>query len=150
MISRSLVQMIEDHCESITARIVRKLREDPLLPQMGTLPESELRDRTREVVKNLGHWLVPGRENEITRRYELLGRRRLEESIPLQEVVRALQTLKDNILDHVREQGLARSAVELYAEEQLEQQVGRFFDSAVYQVVCGYQGAMHRTAHVER
>ena len=92
MVSRSLIQMIEDHCDSITARIVRELREDPLLPQMGTLPESELRDRTREVVKNLGHWLVPGQESEIARRYELLGRRRHEESIPLQEVVRALHT----------------------------------------------------------
>jgi len=150
MVSRSLIQMIEDHCDSITARIVRELREDPLLPQMGTLPESELRDRTREVVKNLGHWLVPGQESEIARRYELLGRGRHEESIPLQEVVRALHTLKDNILDHVREQGLGRTAVQLYAEEQLEQRVSRFFDSAVYHVVCGYQGAMHRAAHVDR
>src|SRR5512138_2319031 len=99
--------MIEDHCESITLRIVRKLREDPLLPQMGSLPQSELRDGTQEVVENLSRWLAPGQQSEITRRYEMLGRGRYEESIPLQEVLRALQTLKDNILDHVREQGRA-------------------------------------------
>ncbi len=150
MISRSLVQMIEDHCEGITARIVRRLREDPLLPQMRTLPESELRDRARDVVKNLGHWLVPGRESEIARRYELLGQQRHQESIPLQEVVRALHILKDNILEYVREQGLGRTGVELYAEEQLEQRMSRFFDSAVYHVVCGYQGVMHQAAHAGR
>ena len=148
MVSRTLIQMIEDHCESITARIVRKLREDPQLPQMGKLPDSELRDRAQEVVQNLGHWLVPGQEGEITRRYELLGRRRHEESIPLHEVVRALHILKDSILDHVHEQGLGRTALEIYAEEALEQRVGRFFDSAVYHVICGYEGAMHRVAHV--
>ena len=150
MVSRTLIQMIEDHCESITVRIVRKLREDPLLPHMGKLPDSELRDRVQDVVKNLGHWLVPGQEGEIARRYELLGRRRHEESIPLHEVVRALHTLKDGILDHVREQGLGRTAVQLYVEEELEQRVSRFFDGAVYHVVCGYEGAMHRAAHVAR
>jgi hypothetical protein len=150
MISRTLIQMIEDHCEAITARIVRKLREDPLLLQMGKLPDSELRERVQDVVKNLGRWLVPGQEGEIARRYESLGRRRHEESIPLHEVVLALHTLKDGILDHVREQGLGRNAVELYAEEELGQRVGRFFDVAVYHVVCGYEGAIHRAAHAAR
>jgi hypothetical protein len=147
MIPRSLVQMIEDHCESISGRIVRSLRADALLPHMGELPESELRDRACEVINNLGHWLVPGQESEIARRYDALGRRRNEEGIPLQEVVKALHTIKDNMLDHVREQGLGHSAMEMYAEEQLEQRVNRFFDVAVYHVVCGYQEAKHRPAH---
>jgi hypothetical protein len=150
MISRNLVQDIEDHSESITARIVRKLRDDTLLPQMRTLPESELADRVQEVVKNLDHWLVPGQESEIARRYEALGRRRYEESIPLEEVVRALHIIKNGILAHVHEQGFGQTAMELYAEQQLELRVGRFFDTAVYHVVCGYQAASSRAAHVLR
>jgi len=37
----------------------------------------------------------------------------------LHEVVRALHILKGTILDFVREQGMGRNALELYAEEEL-------------------------------
>ncbi len=150
MVSRTLVQTIEDNCERITARIVRHLRQDPKLAHISRLPESELQDRAREVLKNLGRWLVAGHEGEIAQRYESLGRHRREESIPLHEVVRSLHILREHIVDFVREQGIGQSAVQLYAEEELEHLVGLFFDGAVYHTVRGYEGAMHQEAHAGR
>jgi hypothetical protein len=38
--------------------------------------------------------------------------------------------------------------IELYAEEELEHRVGRFFDFMLYHVVRGYEAAMRRAAHV--
>ena len=150
MVSRTLVQMIEDNCDRITARIIRRQREDPHLTCMKKLPESELRDRIHEVLKNLGLWLAAGQESDVAQRYEGLGRHRFEESIPLHEVVRALHILKGTILDFVREQGMGRNALELYAEEELEHFVGFFFDGAVYHVVHGYEGALRHAAHAAR
>jgi hypothetical protein len=148
MLSRTLVQMIEDHCEQITGRIIRRHRQDPEFAQMKKLPESELRDRAGEVLKNLGHWLSAGREAELSSRYEQLGRRRFEESIPLYEVVRSLQILKENMIEYVREQGIGQNPVELYAEEELEHGVGLFFDRAVYHTVHGYETALRQKAHL--
>lgn len=148
MFSRTLVQMIEDHCEQITERLLRHQRQDPALVQVRKLPESELRDRAGEVLKNLGHWLSAGREGELSSRYEQLGRRRFEESIPLHEVVRSLQILKENMIEYVREQGIRQNPVELYAEEELEHRVGLFFDRAVYHTVHGYETALRQKAHL--
>jgi hypothetical protein len=146
MVSRTLVQLIEDNCERIADRIVRRQREDPDLVQVRRLPESELRDRAREVLKNLGRWLVAGREGETAQRYELLGQRRCRESIPLHEVVRSLHILRQHIVGFSREQGIAHNSLELYAQEELEHLVGLFFDGAVYHVVHGYEGAERRVA----
>jgi len=147
MATRTLVQMIEDHGEAIAQRVVRKLRQDPQLRHIARLPESELLSRALEVVKNFGHWLAPGEEPKVALRFEQLGRRRAEEAIPLCEVVRALQILKGNILDYVREQGVGHTYLELYAEEELEHLAGRFFDNAIYHVICGYEGAAQHAAH---
>jgi len=148
MLSRTLVQMIEDHCEQITNRILRHQRQDPELIQVKKLPESELRDRAGEVLKNLGHWLSAGREAEVSSRYERLGHRRFEEAIPLYEVVRSLHILKTNMIEFVREQGIGQNPVQLYAEEELEHRIGLFFDEAVYHTVHGYETALRQKAHL--
>lgn len=147
MAPRTLIQMIEDHGEEIAQRVVRRLRQDRQLRHIAQLPESELRSRALDVVKNFGHWLAPREEQEIARRFEQLGRRRYEEGIPLCEVVRALQVLKGSIIDYVREQGVGNTYLELYAEEELEHAAGKFFDSAIYHVICGFEGAAHHAAH---
>jgi len=146
MVSRTLVQMIEDSGERITDRFIRQLRADARLVQFHTLPESELRDRARDVLKNLGHWLVESHEGEIAHRYEALGRRRFEELIPLYEVVRALHTLRETIQAFVREQGIGQTHMQLHAEEQFEHLMGLFFDGAVYHTVHGYETALRQAA----
>ena len=68
--------------------------------------------------------------------------------MPLHETVRSVQILKDQMLDFVREQGVAQSSVELYAEEELEHRAGLFFDDLIYHLVRGYEGALRKAAHL--
>ena len=58
MLSAKLVQLIEDHWEGITNSILRQLRSDPKLAHIGLLPDSELRDTGRIMLKNLGAILL--------------------------------------------------------------------------------------------
>jgi hypothetical protein len=146
MISAKLVQMIEDHSEQITLQVVQQFRKDPRMSRIARLPDSELRGRCQEILKRLGHWLAETNEEEIAEHYEALGRLRMHEDIPLHEVVHGLQILKGKMLDYSRNQGIGQNSVELYAEEELEHQVGRFFDSAVYHVVVGYEDALRQAA----
>lgn len=135
----TLVQMIESHSEEIASRALRQIRQDPQLRQLQKLPESELRERAQEVLNRLGHWLALRKDDEVARHYEDLGRRRFDEGIPLHELVQAFQIVKESMIDYVRERGLGQSVVELYAEEELEYRVGRFFDRLIYHVVRGYE-----------
>jgi hypothetical protein len=146
MRSMTLVQMIEDHSEQIAGKVLRRVHQDPELPAMRRLPQSELKDRCQDVLKNLGHYLSVNKKDELVIRYETLGRRRFEESIPLHEVVRTLQILKESMIGFVRDQGVWQNSLELYAEEELQHRVGQFFDKLVYYVVRGYEEGIERAS----
>lgn len=141
MLPSKLIHIIEDHCEQITTRVLRGIRQDPKLERLQSLPESELRERARDILKNLGHWLAAAHEDELAARFEKLGHTRCTEGIPLCEMVRGQLLIKRTMLSFVREQGLGQNPVDLYAEEELEHCVGRFFDTLVYFAIRGYEAA---------
>jgi hypothetical protein len=145
MISAKLVQLIEEHSDRITDRVVRELRRDPRLIHLSRLPESDLRGRCQEILQRLGHWLTESNAEEIAHHFESIGRLRAREGVPLDEVVRGSHLLKTGMLDDIRDQGIGGS-VGVFAEEELEHQVGGFFDSVVYHEVRGYQSAFDQAA----
>jgi len=147
MLSGKLIHLIEAHQELISNNVIREIRRRPDMAHFHKLPDVELRERGQQILEHLGHWLEAGHETEIEQCYETLGKIRFEESIPLHESVRALAIIKDKMVDFVHEQGLTRTAMELYAEEELERRVGRFFDALTIHMVRGYENAWHRAAH---
>jgi len=138
MLSSKLIAMIESHWESIAARILHQIRQDPELDHLRRMPDSDLEDRGREIAKNLGHWLTAS-EKEVARRYEQIGRTRYQQLVPLHESVHGLHIVKHAILSFVRDQGLGQTTIEVYAEEELEHHVGLFFDCVVHHLVRGYE-----------
>jgi hypothetical protein len=146
MVSSKFVQMIESHSDQIAERVLRRVRQDSRFSHMAGLPETELKDACHRVLRNLGHWLTASADAEIERYYQERGRVRADEEVPLSEAVFFLIVLKEKMLDYIRDQGFTQNTVDLYAEEELEHQVGRFFDSATYNLIRGYEGAVLRTA----
>lgn len=147
MLSTNLVRMIESHSEQITADLLERLREDPELPHLRTLPIPELRSWANHILRHLGDWLTVNDEKQIASCYEGLGRLRFEESIPLHESVRNFQRLKQLIVNYIRGQGFHQNTMEIYAEEELEHLLGRFFDKMIYHMVRGYEHAQQQ-AHL--
>jgi len=148
MLSGKLIQLIEAHQEQIAANVIREIRAHPDLAHLRKLPDAELRERGQKVLENLGTWLGTSQETELARNYETLGRARFEASIPLHESVRALCILKDKMIDFVKQNGVVGNTLDLYAQEELQRRVGRFFDSLVIHMVRGYESAWHRVAHL--
>lgn len=141
MVSAKLVHQIEDHWEAITARFLRRLRLQQSLPHISRMPESEITENCRKLLRNLGHWLVSSSEGEIAAFYEKVGRDRYAQGIPLSESIRAVQLLKEAALDYIRDEAFVQTSVDLYAEEELELQLGRFFDLLIFYLVWGYEQA---------
>lgn len=147
MLSARLIHLIEAHQEEISTRVLHDIRRHPELSHIRSLQDLELRERGRQILAHLGKWLAEAKEEELAREYEYLGKVRYEESIPLHESVRALYIIKDKMIDFVKEQGVKRDSMELYAEEELERRVDRFFDELVIHLVRGYEGAWRRAVH---
>lgn len=144
MLSTKLVQLIEGNWEQIARRLVGAVRQHPDMQNLSQRPDQELREWCRNILQNLGQSLATPKEEEIRQRFQVLGRMRFEEKIPLHEAVLRLHVLKDKIIGFVHEQGFTMTAMELYAEEELELRMGRFFDGLVYHVVRGYEDALRR------
>ncbi len=141
MLSTKLVQLIETHWEEIATRLIRAIRQNPEMPHLAECPDLELREWCRDIVGNLGYLLSASKEQDVQRRFEILGAMRFEENIPLPEAVLRCHILKDKIIGFVHEQGFPLTMLQLYAEEELEQRIGRFLDGLVYHIVRGYEGA---------
>ena len=147
MLSGRLIQLIEDHQEQITSNVIREIRRHPDLVHLRNLPDAELRERGQTILERLGYWITAGHETEIAQSYELTGKAYFEASIPVTEPLRALVIIKGKMLDFVHYQAVATTSVDLYAEEELERRIGRFFDGLEIHLVRGYETAWRRAAH---
>ncbi len=147
MLSGRLIHLIESHWDEITARALRQIHGDSRLAHIGRLPELELREWGQETLENLGHWLSGANEEDLGQKYEELGRLRFDESVPLHEAVYAIAILKEKIIDFMKEQAPTKTSLQLYAEEELEHRLSRFFDVLIVHLVKGYESAWRRAAH---
>ncbi len=148
MLSTTLVQLIEENWEELAARLWATVKKHPEMITLASQSEADMREWSQEILENLGKLLLAPKHEDVQRRYQVLGRMRFEEQVPLHEAVLRFQILKDKIIGFVHEQGFQMTALQLYAEEELEQRVGRFFDACIYNVVRGYEEAMRRSARM--
>jgi len=153
MLSRRLVQIIEDHAEQLTRDLIDDLRSNNRTPHYHQLSREELHLRTYDVYRNLGRWLNDETESAIESSYIQLGKKRFAEGIPLNEIVYSLGLIKNHLLEYIHFSGMADSAVELHGDRELQRLVGRFFDKAVYYTVRGFEqeaGWQHPSASLKR
>jgi len=144
MLSTRLVSLIESHSAEITRRLTLAVKAHPDLPHLAQRPEQELCEWCQDILQNVGYLLSAGKDQDVQRRFEVLGRTRYEEQVPLAEAVLRTILLKQKIFEFIDEQGFAMNALQIYAEEELEQRVGRFFDGLIYHLVRGYENARKR------
>jgi hypothetical protein len=127
---------------------LRQIHEDAEMKEMRNASQTELRERWQVVLRNLGDWLAAGKSSKLVHQYEEFGRMRFEEQVPLHETVRVLHILRNEMIDFLQERCMPETSVDVYAEEELEQRVTRFFDELVFHLIRGYESAMKMTAHV--
>jgi hypothetical protein len=146
MVSAKLVHQVEDHWEAISARLLRLLRTTQGLPHFHTVSESEVREMCQRILHNLGHWLVSSSEEEIAIFYERVGRQRHKEGVPLSEAIRGVQLMREACIDYVRDQSSVQTGFDLYAEEELECRLTRFFDLLIFHLARGFEQSQNLQA----
>jgi hypothetical protein len=147
MLSSKLVRMIEQHWDPITDSVIAQIRRDPKLEHVSKLPSSDLREIGQSILQNLSRCLFDEKD-KVVHHFEDLGRRRFHEDIPLCEAVHGLNVVKEKMIDYARGQGLAETTVDVFAEEELEHQVGLFFDELTFYFIRGYEQALRQAARM--
>ncbi len=79
-------------------------------------------------------------EGDMAEYFHKLGQTRSVQGLPLAELVSAVLLFKHEIWMSSRQHGVFESAMDLQKAVDLNRELGRFFDRAVYYSVAGYTG----------
>ena len=152
MLVNRLIQLIENHSDSLTEEVLRDALTNEKTASFKRVPVEELRPRVAALYENLSKWIGNPNQEDIRQEYEDWGRTRFHQGIPFSQIVYVLILTKKHLREFIREHGLVRFSgdgvmpdellpVELYSIQELNYLVGDFFDRALYHLVRGYESA---------
>jgi len=150
MLGARLLQLIQAHAGSLTNDVMTELRTNERTPTFRRLRASDLESRIALLYANLGKWIGNADDSAIRAEYEEMGRTRFREGLPVSELVYALLLTKQHLRRYIRDHGLVDFAgdrvmpdellpLELHSIQELNYQVGDFFDRALYHLARGYE-----------
>jgi hypothetical protein len=119
-------------------------------PTFRRLNPADVETRVSALFYNLGKWIGDADENVVRAEYEEMGRTRFNQGVKISELAYSLLIAKHHMRGYIREHGLVDFAgdrivpeellpVELHSIQELNYQVGEFFDRALYHLARGYE-----------
>jgi hypothetical protein len=150
MLGSRLLLLIQAHAGSLTRDVVKDLITNERTPAFRRLNPADVETRVSALFYNLGKWIGDADENPVQAEYEDMGRTRFRQKVPMSELVYALLIGKHHMRRYIREHGLVDFAgdriapeellpLELHSIQELNYQVGEFFDRALYHLARGYE-----------
>jgi len=150
MLGARLLQLIQAHAGSLTNEVIMDLRTNERTPSFRRVSLPNLESRIGALFSNLGRWIGDSDESAVRAEYEDMGRRRFREGVPVSEIVYVLLLMKQHLRRYIRDHGLVDFAgdrmmpdellpLELHSIQELNYQVGEFFDRALYHLARGYE-----------
>lgn len=141
MIALRLVRLIESNADRLADELLFKCQASPRTRDLRNVPEHELKERTREIYRNLSEWLLTKTEADIERRYLEIGARRAAQEVSLADFCWAVMLSKEHLWEFLSRQGYLRNAMEIYGELELLRLLDQFFDRALGYATEGYERA---------
>jgi len=139
MIALRLVRLIESHSEQLVESLVHKIERSSRAADLKKIPPQEVRERAREVYRNLSDWILTKTGDDIERVYKPLGRRRAEQGVSLSALCWALMMTEENLWDFLELEGMREKPLEILGGFELLRLLDQFFDQAIYFATLGYE-----------
>ena len=158
MLGTRLLLLIQAHSGAITHDVVQDLRTNERTLAFRSLNPADVEMRVAALFYNLGKWIGDPDEQAVRTEYEDMGRARFRDGVPVSELLYALVIAKRHLRRYIREHGLVDFAgdrivpeellpLELHTIQELNYQVGEFFDRAVYYLARGHEQEAAARAH---
>ena len=140
-ISRLPKGFVDSYGEEIARLWVQDLRVSAQTPSYGVVSDEELVSASEFALAQVGQYFggQPADQN-IGEWFHKLGETRAAQGLPLPELISAILLLKREVWMTARTHGVWESAMDLQRAVDLNRELGRFFDRAVYYATAGYTG----------
>ena len=144
MLAYRLVRLIEKHSDALAASLLQRVQTSELTCDYRKVPAEELKQRVFEVYRHLGDWLLGKSEFDIEQRYREIGARRVEQNVPLSQLVWVIVLTKENLWEYLKNEAGMERPVEVFGELEMLQLLDQFFDRAIFYASMGYESACRR------
>lgn len=140
-ISQLPKNFVQEYGEEIANMWLQALRVSPQTPSYGVVSDEELVGASEFALQQVQEYFSgKPSEADIGAFFHRLGATRAAQGLPLPELVSAILLLKREIWMTARTHGVWESAMDLQRAVDLNRELGRFFDRAVYYATAGYTG----------
>lgn len=150
MISAKLIELIEIHANRLSTDVVKDLTTNPRTKGFRAVPKAELELRVFQIFHFLGDWIGQPKSEKLKTEFREWGGKRFGQGIPLSEIVYSIIILKAHLRKYIQDNGLVDASfprveadyvlpMHLASLQDLNSQVGTFFDEALYWLVIGYE-----------
>jgi hypothetical protein len=141
MLTHKLIHLIQYHSENLAASLVRQVQMSERAGSYRNVSPEELRQRVFEIYRHVGEWLLNKSETDIEQRYLAIGARRVEQNVPLSELVWVIVLTKRNLWIYMDDVSVPGRAVDVSARQEIQARLEQFFDEAIHAAVAGYESA---------
>jgi len=150
VIGAKMIELVEIHSPRLTADVVDDLLTNQRTRGFSAVPRSDLEPRVSELLHHLGNWIGDPQSDRTRAEFTEWGRTRFDQGIPLSELVFAIIIIKQHLHRYIGDNGLVDASfprveadyilpLHLHSLQELNLQVGRFFDEALYALAVGYE-----------
>ncbi len=150
MVAEKLIELIEIHAGRLAADVAQDLVTNERTRGFRAVRRVDLEERIFRLFHQLGDWIGHRHAEKVQVEFADWGRRRFDQGIPLSEIIYAVVILKQHLRHYIRDNGLVEASfpkiegdyllpMHLNSLQELNAQVGRFFDEALYHLTCGYE-----------
>jgi uncharacterized protein len=140
-ISRLPRGFVLNYGEEIATLWLQDLRVSPQTPSYGVVSDEELVSASEFALQQVEEYFSgKPSQADVGLFFHRLGATRAAQGLPLPELISAILFLKREIWMSARQHGIWESAADLQRAVDLNRELGRFFDRAVYYASAGYTG----------
>lgn len=138
-VSKRLINLIEKDARDLAEGWLEDIKTRIKTPSYHTFDEKELFNCAYEVYNHLGKWISWETTKEIiTKKYISHGELRREQKFELAEVVQSLILMRRHLWQKVLDDGLLDTILDIHQALELNRQVVRYFDRAIYFTIVGF------------
>jgi hypothetical protein len=150
VIAAKLVELIEIHSPRLTKDVVDDLLINERTRGFRVVRRPDLEQRVFQLLHHLGNWIGDPRSRQTRTEFADWGRRRFDQKIRLSELIFAIVIIKQHLRRYISDNGVVEASfprvegdyvlpMHLHSLQELNTQVGRFFDEALYSLAIGYE-----------
>lgn len=139
IMAHRLMRLIETHADALVEALEAKIASSERCADYHRVPAAELKTLVGGVYGHLQEWLVTKTEQDIERRYTMIGTRRAEQCVPVSQLLWCMVLVKENLWEYLKRDEILESASQIFGELELVQMVDQFFDRAMYYAVRGHE-----------